>query len=145
MSQYNTNKQYINLPYNTNTPPTNIPDNPPSISKDSSNKYKTLFYKAREAYRSILKDKQRLIKENQDLKDTINRFTCQAECYKHKQAERFKQALDEIERLLKDALDFENFYKCLDIIKKTNEVNNDNKQRKLSKNVKRRTSQSYYK
>ena len=99
MSQYNTNKQYINLPYNTNTPPTNIPDNPPSISKDSSNKYKTLFYKAREAYRSTLKDKQRLIKENQDLKDSINRFTCQAECYKHKQAERFKQALKDIEKL----------------------------------------------
>lgn len=60
-------------------------------------KYKTLFLKAREIYQRISKYNQQLIEENEDLKDTIKRFTCQSECYKHKDAEKYKQALDEIE------------------------------------------------
>lgn len=53
------------------------------------------------------------------------------DCPKRCKSDKYKQALDEIEKLLSDALDtektntdesFENFYKCLDIIKKIKEV-----------------------
>lgn len=90
-------------------------------------KYKTLFFKAREIYQRTSKYNQQLIKENEDLKDTIKRFTCQSECYKHKEAEKYKQALDEIENYVRDNSDFDKSdkltsntgaYDILEIIKK---------------------------
>lgn len=69
------------------------------------NKYVNLFKKARGIYLRTSKGNLRLVSENEDLKDTIKRFTCQAECYKHKEADKYKQALDEIEKFIKNQLD----------------------------------------
>lgn len=68
-------------------------------------KYKTLFLKAREIYQRTSKYNQQLIEENEDLKDTIKRFTCQSECYKHKDAEKYKQALEKIGKFINNQLD----------------------------------------
>lgn len=96
-------------------------------------KYKTLFLKAREIYQRTSKYNQQLIEENKDLKDTIKRFTCQSECYKHKEAEKYKQALDEIENYVRDNSDFDKSdkltsntgaYDILEIINKAKAVSN---------------------
>lgn len=93
-------------------------------------KYETLFLKAREISQRISKYNQQLIDENEDLKDTIKRFTCQSECYKHKDAEKYKQALDEIENYVRDNSDFDKSdkltsntgaYDILEIINKAKE------------------------
>ena len=92
------------------------------------NKYVNLFKKAREIYLRTSKGNLRLISENEDLKDTIKRFTCQAECYKHKEAERFKQALDEIEKFMIYEFSGQNQWvkkNVLDIINKAKEKTNE--------------------
>lgn len=96
-------------------------------------KYKTLFLKERKIYQRSSKYNQQLIDENEDLKDTIKRFTCQSECYKHKDAEKYKQALDEIENYVRDNSDFDKndkltsntgAYDILEIINKAKAVSN---------------------
>lgn len=96
-------------------------------------KYKTLFLKAREIYRRISKYNQQLIEENEELKDTIKRFTCQSECYKHKEAEKYKQTLKNIKSIIKPIEDglsyhhweeqvYERCQQVLDIIDKNLKV-----------------------
>lgn len=96
-------------------------------------KYKTLFLKAREIYRRILKCNQQLIEENEDLKDTIKRFTCQSECYKYKETKKYKQSIENIKSIIKpieDGLSYhhweeqvhERCQKVLDIIDKNLKV-----------------------
>lgn len=88
------------------------------------NKYVNLFKKAREIYLRTSKGNLRLVSENEDLKDTIKRFTCQSECYKHKEAEKYKQALDEIEKFMIYEFSGQNQWvkkNVLDIINKAKE------------------------
>ena len=96
-------------------------------------KYKTFFLRARKLYQRTSKYNQQLIDENEDLKDTIKRFSCQSECYKHKEAEKYKQALDEIENYVRDNSDFDKSdkltsntgaYDILEIINKAKAVSN---------------------
>lgn len=96
-------------------------------------KYKTFFLRARKLYQRTSKYNQQLIDENEDLKDTIKRFSCKSECYKHKEAEKYKQALDEIENYVRDNSDFDKSdkltsntgaYDILEIINKAKAVSN---------------------
>lgn len=96
-------------------------------------KYKTFFLRARKLYQRTSKYNQQLIDKNEDLKDTIKRFSCQSECYKHKEAEKYKQALDEIENYVLDNSDFDKSdkltsntgaYDILEIINKAKAVSN---------------------
>ena len=72
-------------------------------------------------------------KECKELKDTIKRFTCQSEYYKHKEAEKYKQTLKNIKSIIKpieDGLSYhhweeqvhERCQQILDIIDKNLEV-----------------------
>lgn len=67
-------------------------------------KYKFLFEQAREMKIKTDKWAQKCLSENEDLKDTIKKTVCQAKCYKHKQADKYKSALEEINILI-DKLD----------------------------------------
>ena len=68
--------------------------------------------------------------ENEDLKDTIKRTVCQAECYKHKQADKYRSALEEIREFAKQQVDCYTSmkvdstpaYEWEDVVNKINEV-----------------------
>ena len=62
-------------------------------------RYKFLFEKAKEFKEKTDKWAEKCLKENEDLKDTIKRFVCQAECYKHKEADKYKQTLNAIKEI----------------------------------------------
>lgn len=64
-------------------------------------KYKFLFEKCREYYLEKEKFVRKLLNENEDLKDSLKRTVCQAECYKHKEAEKYKEKLIEIKNCVK--------------------------------------------
>ena len=59
-------------------------------------KYKNLFEKAKEYKQKTDKWAEACLKENEDLKDSLKRTVCQAECFKHKEAEKYKSALQYI-------------------------------------------------
>lgn len=67
-------------------------------------KYKFLFEKAKEFKEQTDKWAQKCLAENEDLKDSLRRTVCQAECYKHKEAERYKKVLAEIKEISEDFL-----------------------------------------
>lgn len=64
-------------------------------------RYKNLFIKAKEIYTRTSKTNKQLINENEDLKDTIKKFTCQSECYKNKETKKYKQECEELKEELK--------------------------------------------
>jgi len=59
-------------------------------------RYKFLFEKARELKEKTDKWAQKCLAENEDLKDSLKKTVCQAECFKHKEAIKYKSALEEI-------------------------------------------------
>lgn len=48
------------------------------------------------------KQLQRLKQENEELKEKINSYICSANCYKYKEAEKYKQALEEIRDIVEE-------------------------------------------
>lgn len=63
-------------------------------------KYKFLFEKAKEFKEKSDKWAEKCLAENEDLKDTIKRTVCQAECFRYKQATKYKQTLQEIKEII---------------------------------------------
>ena len=61
-------------------------------------RYKFLFEKARELKEKTDKWAQKCLAENEDLKDSLKKTVCQAECFKHKEAIKYKSALEEVEQ-----------------------------------------------
>lgn len=72
-------------------------------------RYKFLFEKAKEFKEKTDKWAEKCLKENEDLKDTIKRFVCQAECYKHKEADKYKQTLNAIKEIAEQMLNKNEF------------------------------------
>lgn len=62
-------------------------------------RYKYLFEKARELKERTDKWAEKCLEENNDLKDSLKRTVCQAECFRYKEAEKYKSALKSIEEL----------------------------------------------
>lgn len=92
-------------------------------------RYKFLFEKAKKLKGKTDKWARNCLKENEDLKDTIKRFVCQAECYKHKEAHKYKQTLEEIREIAKDNINCESDKlpcpQSQDILNKINEILNE--------------------
>ena len=65
-------------------------------------RYKRLFEKAREMKERTDKWAQQCLKENENLKDSLNRTVCQSECFRYKEAEKYKSTLKSIEELCKE-------------------------------------------
>lgn len=59
-------------------------------------RYKFLFEKCREFYLRAQDSVKELLNDNEDLKDSLKRTVCQAECFKHKEAEKHKALLNEV-------------------------------------------------
>lgn len=47
----------------------------------------------------------KLKKENEELKAKLESYNCSANCYKYKEANKYKQALEEIREIAGDAID----------------------------------------
>ena len=62
-------------------------------------RYKSLFEKTRNLWNEARIHSYKLLDEIKDLKDSLKRTICQSECYKHKEAEKLKQALLEIKEI----------------------------------------------
>ena len=67
---------------------------------DELKRYKFLFEKARDLWNEASRQKNKLLDENKDLKDSLKRTICQSECYRYKEAEKFLQTLTEIKPIL---------------------------------------------
>ena len=67
---------------------------------DELKRYKFLFEKARDLWNEASRQKNKLLDENKDLKDSLKRTICQSECYRYKEAEKLKQTLAEIKPIL---------------------------------------------
>ena len=65
-------------------------------------RYKSLFEKTRNLWNEARMNNYKLLDEIKDLKDSLKRTTCQSECYKHKEAEKLKQTLAEINNAIGD-------------------------------------------
>lgn len=61
--------------------------------------YKTLYEKTRNLWNKARMNNYELLDEIKDLKDSLKRTVCQSECYKHKEADKLKQALVEIKEI----------------------------------------------
>ncbi len=72
-------------------------------------KYKFLFEKAKEFKEKTDKWASKCLAENEDLKDTIKRTVCQAECFRYKQANKYKQTLQEIKAIAEQILNKNEF------------------------------------
>ena len=59
-------------------------------------RYKFLFEKCRELYMDMQNQAHSMCEELEDVKDSLKRTTCQAECYKHKEADKYKASLNEV-------------------------------------------------
>lgn len=59
-------------------------------------RYKFLFEKCRELYMDMQNQAHSMCEELEDVKDSLKRTTCQAECYKHKEADKYKALLDKV-------------------------------------------------
>lgn len=59
-------------------------------------KYKYLFEKAKEMKTKTDKWARKCLEENEELKNMLKRTVCQSECYKHKLAELYKGALEQV-------------------------------------------------
>ena len=62
-------------------------------------RYKSLFEKARDLWNEASRQKNKLLDENKDLKDSLKRTICQSECYRYKEAEKLKATLTEIKEI----------------------------------------------
>lgn len=59
-------------------------------------KYKNLFFKMKKFHFDERINNDKILKENEDLKDSIKRFTCQSECLRYKQYQQAKETLIKI-------------------------------------------------
>lgn len=59
-------------------------------------RYKFLFEKCRELYMDMQNQAHSMCEELEDVKDSLKRTTCQAECYKHKEADKYRASLNEV-------------------------------------------------
>jgi hypothetical protein len=84
-------------------------------------KYKFLFEKAKEFKEKTDKWASKCLAENEDLKDTIKRTVCQSECFRYKQANNYKQALQEIREYCEEQ-NLKADYTACEIIDKINSV-----------------------
>lgn len=66
--------------------------------------YKTLYEKTRNLWNKARMNNYELLDEIKDLKDSLKRTVCQSECYKHKEADKFKQTLIEIKEMIKQGV-----------------------------------------
>ena len=64
-------------------------------------KYKWLFGKAKEFKEKSDKYVKKTRAENEDLKDSLRRTVCQAECFRYKESKKYKQALEDIREVTK--------------------------------------------
>lgn len=87
-------------------------------------KYKFLFEKAKEFKEKSDKWAEKCLAENEDLKDTIKRTVCQAECFRYKQTTKYKQTLQEIKTIAEKEIYMKqnnSMNKILDLITKAEE------------------------
>ena len=65
-------------------------------------KYKFLFEKARELYLEGKEWAKKCQAENEDLKDSLKRTVCQAECFRYKEAEKYKAENEKLKEWLEN-------------------------------------------
>lgn len=49
-------------------------------------------------YSKLIEENKRLQQENEKLKEKVNSYICNANCYKYKEADKYRQALEEIRK-----------------------------------------------
>lgn len=59
-------------------------------------RYKNLFENCRKLYLDVKEQAHSMCEKLEDLEDSLKRTTCQAECYKHKEADRYRALLGEV-------------------------------------------------
>ena len=59
-------------------------------------RYKGLFENCRKLYFDLKEQAHSMCEKLEDLEDSLKRTTCQAECYKHKEADRYRALLGEV-------------------------------------------------
>jgi hypothetical protein len=59
-------------------------------------RYKNLFENCRKLYLDVREQAHSMCEKLEDLEDSLKRTTCQAECYKHKEADRYRALLNEV-------------------------------------------------
>ena len=59
-------------------------------------RYKDLFENCRKLYLDVREQAHSMCEKLEDLEDSLKRTTCQAECYKHKEADKWKALLGEV-------------------------------------------------
>lgn len=59
-------------------------------------RYKGLFENCRKLYFDLKEQVHSMCEKLEDLEDSLKRTTCQAECYKHKEADRYRAMLGEV-------------------------------------------------
>jgi hypothetical protein len=62
-------------------------------------RYKFLFEKAKEFKEKSDKYAEKTRAENEDLKDSLRRTVCQAECFRYKESKKYKEALKGIKEI----------------------------------------------
>lgn len=62
-------------------------------------RYKYLFEKAKEFKEKSDKYAEKTRAENEDLKDSLRRTVCQAECFRYKESKKYKEVLEEIKEI----------------------------------------------
>lgn len=74
-----------------------------NICELGNRKLGELHYLCSENPNCYFKQLKRLQKENEELKKKIESYNCNANCYKYKETDKYKQALEEIREMLKIA------------------------------------------
>lgn len=59
-------------------------------------RYKGLFENCRKLYLDVKEQAHSMCEKLEDLEDSLKRTTCQAECYKHKEADKWKALIGEV-------------------------------------------------